>query len=50
MNTLEAITTRRSIRRFLENQVLTAIIALGYASDTPACPKRKGVQDLLRYI
>ncbi len=33
-----------------EDQVLTAIIALGYASDTPACPKRKGVQDLLRYI
>ena len=33
-----------------EDQVLTAIIALGYAADIPACPKRKGVEDLLRYI
>ena len=33
-----------------EDQVLTAIIALGYASETPTCPRRKGVQDLLRFI
>ncbi len=25
-------------------------IALGYAADTPVCPKRKSVEDLLRYI
>ena len=33
-----------------EDQVLTAIIALGYAADTPDSPKRKGVDKLLRYI
>lgn len=32
-----------------EDQVLTAIIALGYAADTPDSPKRKGVDKLLRY-
>lgn len=32
------------------DQVLTAIIAMGYAADAPACPKRKGVQELVRYI
>lgn len=33
-----------------DDQVLTAIIALGYANQTPDCPKRKSVEDLLRYI
>lgn len=33
-----------------DDQVLTAIIALGYAAETPICPKRKGIGDMLRYI
>ena len=32
------------------DQVLTALIALGYAADVPVCPKRKSVDELLRYI
>ena len=31
-------------------QILTALIALGYAANTPVCPKRKSVEELLRYI
>lgn len=33
-----------------DNQVLTAVIALGYAADMPVCPKRKSIEDILRYI
>lgn len=33
-----------------DDQVLTAIIALGHAVNTPVCPQRKSVQELLRYI
>lgn len=33
-----------------EDQVLTALIALGYPGENPVCPKRKGVSDLLRYL
>lgn len=33
-----------------EDQVLTALIALGYAAERPTCPKRKDVDELLRYI
>ena len=33
-----------------DNQVLTAIIALGYAANEPICPKRKSVKELLCYI
>lgn len=33
-----------------DDQVLTALIALGHAATDPACPKKKGVEDLLRYI
>ena len=33
-----------------DDEVLTALIALGYASDIPAAPKRKSVDDLLRYL
>lgn len=38
---------------FLElqnDEVLTALIALGYADETPIAPKRKGVDELLRYL
>lgn len=33
-----------------DDQVLTAIIALGYADQAPACPKRKSVEELLHTI
>ena len=33
-----------------DDQILTAIIALGYAANEPICPKRKSVEELLRYI
>ena len=33
-----------------EDQVLTALIALGHAADAPACPKRKDISDLLRIL
>ena len=33
-----------------DDEVLTALIALGYAADIPAAPKRKSVDDLLRYL
>lgn len=33
-----------------EDEVLTALIALGYADVAPEAPKRKGVDELLRYI
>ena len=33
-----------------DDQVLTALIALGHAANDPICPKRKGVEDLLRYV
>lgn len=32
------------------DQVLTALIALGYAADAPAAPPRKGTGELLRYL
>ena len=33
-----------------DDQVLTALIALGHAATDPAGPPRKGVEDLLRYL
>lgn len=33
-----------------EDEVLTALIALGYADVAPQAPKRKGVDELLRYL
>ena len=33
-----------------DDEVLTALIALGYAAEVPAAPKRKSVNDLLRYL
>ncbi len=33
-----------------DDEVLTAIIALGYSADDPIAPKRKGVNDLLHYL
>lgn len=33
-----------------DDEVLTALIALGYSDINPAAPKRKGVDELLRYI
>ena len=33
-----------------DDEVLTALIALGYAADSPTAPKRKTVNELLRYL
>ncbi len=38
---------------FLEvdnDHVLTALIALGYAGETPVCPKKRSVEELIRYV
>ena len=33
-----------------DDEVLTALIALGYADNIPVAPKRKGVDELVRYL
>lgn len=33
-----------------DDEVLTALIALGYADNIPVAPKRKNVEELLRYV
>ncbi len=43
----------QKLRAFLgldEGEVLTALIALGYPDETPAAPKRKAPEDLIRYV
>lgn len=33
-----------------EGQKVAALVAVGYAAEEPAAPKRKGVEDLVRYL
>jgi nitroreductase len=33
-----------------EGEVLTALVALGYPDEAPTAPKRKSVQDVIRYV
>ena len=33
-----------------EGQIVGGLVAMGYPAETPATPKRKAVEDLLRYL
>lgn len=33
-----------------EDQIVTAVVALGYPAETPVCPKRKTLEDKVRYV
>ena len=49
MEALECIKTRRSVRKFTEEEV-AAIIAIGHPAEQPQAPARKDVDTLLRVI
>ena len=33
-----------------EGQIITAVVALGYPAETPSCPKRKTLEEKVRYV
>ncbi len=33
-----------------EDQIVTAVVALGYPAETPVCPKRKALEEKVRYV
>ena len=33
-----------------EDQIVTAVVALGYPAQTPDCPKRKALEEKVRYV
>ena len=33
-----------------EGQIVTAVVALGYPAETPSCPKRKTLEEKVRYV